>query len=150
VHPAVAERLALQESLWREEIMPTRPVLLHLNELRTDKSIRSKRVAIHLSQKELDALTAGLKPQPVVSPLGQGLQIIPIPGQAGYVAFPRCMPGEVPLIDKDGNVRCIPETGCAWGIDASGSFACTGTCTGGTRCERRLHLIEAGFFLSCS
>jgi len=152
VHPAVAAR-------------PTRPVLLHLNELRTDKSIRNKHAAvvIHLSQKEVDVLTAGLKPQPGVSPLGSGLQIIPIPGQPGYVAFPRCMPDEVPVIDKDGNVRCvysafddttepktpIPETGCAWGIDARGCFACTGTCTGGTRCVRRLHLIEVGFFLSC-
>ena len=130
--------------------MPTRRVLLQLNELRTDTSIRDKRaaVAIQLSQVEVDALTTGLEPQPLLAPFGPGLQVIPIPGESGYIAFPRCMPDEVPLIDKDGNLRCV-GTGCAWGIDAKGRFACTGTCAGGIPCVRRLQLVEVGFFLSC-
>lgn len=144
--------------------MPTQAILVPASKFGTSKFPRGATVLIYFSQQEFEGLTKGLKPETEVAPLGPGLQIIPIPGQPGFVAFPVCGPDEVPVVDRQGRVRCVPSdfpdpeapsdeprtdvgTGCSWTLDARGRFICTGTCKGGVRCGRRFELTTSGFFV---
>ena len=140
--------------------MRTRAILVPARKFGTTKFTSGTPVVIHFSQQEFETLTKGMKPRTGFDPLGPGLQIIPLPGQPGFVAFPVCGPDQVPVVDRQGRVRCvfsafedtteprtpIPGTGCAWTLDARGRFVCTGTCEGGIRCARRFQVTSAGFF----
>ena len=65
-------------------------------------------VLVHIDQTQYDGLVRGLKPQLGAPDHLSGLWIVPVPGRPGYVAFPICWPDEVPVIDKQGNMRCVP------------------------------------------
>lgn len=126
-------------------------------------------VLIYLSQNHFEGLVEGLKPMPSQDPPGCGIQIIPLPGQPGYVAIPICMPDEVPYVHRNGSIQCIPTdfgddigegrtevpgTGCVFSFSHVGNkwrATCTGTCTGRRKCiGPGIFSLDGGrFFLGC-
>jgi hypothetical protein len=143
--------------------MAKQAVLVRASEFHKTEVPRGTPILIHFSKDEFERLTKGMKPQPGLAHQGSGLQVIPLPGQPGYVAFPVCGPDEVPVVDRHGGVHCvhsdfedtteprtpIPGTGCSWTLDERARFVCTGTCQGGMRCARRFQLLPFGFFIGC-
>lgn len=146
----------------RRMSMPTQPTVLSLQEFRKG-SFRGPYV-IHLTDAEFATLKRGLKISKGRAPTGAGLHLFPLPSPGGgYVGIPVCGPGEVPVIQPNGQVRCspggredtsehatpIPGPGCSWGFDGTGRWTCTGTCSGGIRCARSFSNVGGGFFLNC-
>ena len=53
-------------------------------------------VILYLSGKDLERLTEGVKPLPDKEVRGVGLEIVPLPGEQGFLGFPVCGPDDTP------------------------------------------------------
>lgn len=117
---------------------------------------------LYLTPEEFGNAMAGLKPGDL-PPVGVGFDIVPLPGGGGFVGFPVCGPGEVPVI-RNGVIRCVPSEfedtdeprepigeQCGFRLIPGGGTRCEGSCPDeNARCVRLYALSGGSFSIRCA
>ena len=142
------------------------PKLVPLKDF-TPKRRSSAPVLLFVTDAEWRSLTKGLKPATAEEIPDAGILFTPVPG--GYVGAYRCPKGMTAVRYPDGSWNCEPTAGqatrareMAWPrsawfpcrpsflIEKRHQFGCTGSCSGGLRCERRWIIYGEGvYFFGC-
>jgi len=122
------------------------PMVVSMRELATARPAEDQAVILYLSGKDLERLTEGVKPLPDKEVRGVGLEIVPLPGEQGFLGFPVCGPDDTPVF-RGGTWQCVrtqirPQptdrapsgpAPCGFSLK-NGVFGCTGICANNLAC----------------
>lgn len=139
-----------------------RPRIITIEELSSLKKFSRESLIIYYTQRQFESAIKGLKPSAEISLHGPGLDIFPIPGGPGYLAFPICWPGEVLVFGPKGEARCVPSDypdgpppefpktrGCSFRLGLGGRFGCRGRCASGHACIVHFGFERGRIMLRC-